>query len=53
MIVSDYVKIEKTDTLTVEYIETELKKMNIEPLRWSIVEVKDNEYTINLAYERV
>lgn len=53
MILSDLVKIKCTDNLTVDYIETELKKQDIEPLRWAIVGIENNEYLINIAYERV
>ncbi len=33
----------------VEFIEQEIIKNNIEPLRWAIVEVLDNELTISVS----
>jgi len=34
---------------TSEYIESELKKQNINPLRWAIVHVSDNMYTVSVT----
>ena len=34
---------------TVEYFETELKKHNINPLRWAIVSIDDNKYKVSVA----
>lgn len=34
---------------TTEYIESELKKQNISPLRWAIVHVSDKIYTVSVA----
>ena len=34
---------------TVEYIESELTKLNINPLRWAIVNVSDKIYTVSVA----
>ena len=34
---------------SVDYIEKEIIKNNIEPLRWAIVEVLDNELTISVS----
>ncbi len=34
---------------TVEYIEKELIKRNINPLRWAIVGVSDKMYTISVT----
>lgn len=48
-IVSEIVKIKKTQSPTVEYIENELKKININPIRWAIVHVSDNIYTVSVA----
>ena len=32
-----------------EYIESELTKLNINPLRWAVVHVSDKIYTISVA----
>ena len=34
---------------TTEYIEEELTKLNINPLRWAVVHVSDKMYTISVA----
>lgn len=33
----------------VDFIENEIKKFNIEPLRWAIVDIKNNELTISVS----
>ena len=32
-----------------EYIESELTKLNINPLRWAVVHVSDKIYTVSVA----
>ena len=51
MILTDEVKIKATDNLTSEYIDSEFKKLNINPLRWAIVEANEAVYTISVSYE--
>ena len=34
---------------TTEYVEKELTKLNITPLRWAIVNVSDKMYTVSVA----
>ena len=34
---------------TTKYIESELLKQNINPLRWAIVHVSDNMYTVSVT----
>ncbi len=43
------IKIPKTGYPTTEYIEEEIKKQNINPLRWAVVEVSDKFYTISVT----
>ena len=43
------VEIPNNWNLTTEYIESELIKLNINPLRWAIVNVSDKIYTISVA----
>ena len=50
-IVSEIIDIPNNNEQTTEYIESELKKMGITPLRWAIVKVSNDFYTINCAYE--
>ena len=46
---SSLIEIPKIDTPTTEYIETELIKRNIKPLRWAVVSVSDKMYTISVT----
>ena len=48
-VVSELIKINKIDNPSSEYIESELYKKNIRPLRWAIVEVDDSMYTVSVA----
>ena len=43
------VEIPKTVNLTTEYIESELTKLNITPLRWAVVNVSDKMYEVSVA----
>lgn len=47
--VSELVKIPNNHKPSVEYIENELTKLNIIPLRWAIVHVDDKMYTVSVA----
>jgi hypothetical protein len=48
-VVSELVEIENNSQPSVEYIEKELTKRNIKPLRWAVVNVSDKMYTVNVA----
>ena len=52
MITSELVLIPNTEDISTEYIENELKKQNINPLRWAIVSTTSQTLTISLAYEK-
>ena len=45
----------KTEILPpeVDFIETEIVKSGIEPLRWAIVDVKDNELTLSVSGRKI
>ena len=47
--ISELVEIPKIENITTEYIETELTKRNINPLRWAIISVSDTIITISVA----
>lgn len=51
MITTNNFEIKKTDNLTSAYIESEFKKLGIEPLRWAIVEENKENYVITASYE--
>ena len=48
-LVSQLVKIPNNGEPTVEYVENELTKLNINPLRWAIVDVSDKMFTVSVA----
>lgn len=48
-VVSDIVEIENNGHLTTEYIEQELTKRNINPLRWAVVFVSDKIIKVSVA----
>ncbi len=52
MILTDEFKIDKTENLESSYIENELSKFNISPLRWAIVDVTDTQYVLTVSYEK-
>ena len=43
------VEIPNNNAPTSEYIEEELTKLNINPLRWAVVHVSDKIYTVSVA----
>ncbi|MCQ2754749.1 MAG: hypothetical protein MJ231_06850 [bacterium] len=47
--ISEVVNIKNNNNPTVEYIENELKTRGIEPLRWAVVAVSEEFYTISVA----
>ncbi len=51
-ITSETIKI-KTPALppTVDFIEKEFKKMNLDVVRWAIVDVLDNELILSVAFK--
>ena len=52
-IVSEIIDIPNNGNPSTEYIEQELKKMNIIPLRWAIVKISEDFFTINCACDRI
>lgn len=48
-VISEIVEIENNGHPTTEYIEQELIKHNINPLRWAIVDVSDKIYKVSVA----
>ena len=43
------VEIPNNGNPSTEYIENELTKLNINPLRWAVVHVSDKIYTVSVA----
>ncbi len=50
MISSKDVKIKSTNDFTSEYIESELKKMGYDVLRWAVTDFDGENYILNIAY---
>ena len=48
-VISKLVKIPKAETPSTEYIESELRKLNIHPLRWAVVSVGNKAYSVSVA----
>ena len=48
-VISEIVEIPNNNAPTVEYVEKELTKRNITPLRWAIVHVSNKMYTVSVA----
>lgn len=46
---STLIKILNNGNPTVKYIENELTKRNINPLRWAVVHVSGKMYTVSVA----
>lgn len=46
---SALIEIPNNGNPTTEYIENELTKRNINPLRWAVVHVSDKMYTVSVA----
>lgn len=48
-IINKEIEIKTINNISSEYIESELKALNIDVLRWSIVEVTKDFYKINVS----
>ncbi len=48
-VISELIEIPNNGNPTTEYIENELTKRNINPLRWAVVHVDDKIYTVSVA----
>ena len=51
MITTKEIQIAKVSNLTSSYIEDELNKLNIVPLRWAIVKSLDESFVLSVSYE--
>ncbi len=49
-IVSENIQLKNINTFTTEYIETELRKMNIDPVRWAVIDVNENFFTLCVSH---
>ena len=48
-VISELIEIPNNKNPSVEDIEGELTKRNINPLRWAVVHVSDTMYTVSVA----
>lgn len=53
MILTENFKIKKSDNITSQYVESELKNIGISPLRWAIVDTEKDILIISASYEKV
>ena len=49
MITNQVVKIAIVDNLTSNYIEEELKNLNLDILSWAIVDIDKSNYVLNIS----
>lgn len=47
--ISKIVEIPNNENPTTEYFEEELRKLNINPLRWAVVSVSDKIFTVSVT----
>ena len=52
-IVSEIIDIPKCESPTTEDIEKHLSEKGIKPLRWAIVKISKDFFTINCAYDKI
>lgn len=50
MIKSKIIKISKTNVLDDEYIESKLRKNGLDPVRWAITAIDDNNFIVSVSY---
>jgi hypothetical protein len=50
---SGIAEIKRIENPNTEYIESELNKIGITPLRWAIVKISKDFFTINYAYDKI
>lgn len=49
-IITDEIKIPKTETVTTQYVENQLGSRGIVPLRWAIVKKDAQNFVVNVSY---
>ena len=49
-IVSENIQLKNINTFTTEYIESELRKMNMDPVRWAVIDVNENFFTLCVSH---
>ncbi len=50
MIISENIDLNLLKPVNAKGIETELKNKGIDPLRWAIVNIENNVFTVNVSY---
>lgn len=50
MIKSEIIKIHQAELLDDKYIEEELRKQSIDPVRWAIVDADDKDFFVSVSY---
>lgn len=52
-IITKTIDIKNQGILSTEYIENEISKLGITPVRWAIVKISKQVFTIDIAYDRI
>lgn len=48
-VISKIIEINNNNSPSIEYIEGELERLNINPLRWAVVKITNQKYIISVA----
>lgn len=52
-VVTESIEIKNNGNLSTEYIENEIRKMGLNPIRWAIVKISKHGFTIDITYDRI
>lgn len=52
-VITESIEIENNGNLSTEYIEDEIHKRGINPIRWAIVKISKYSFTIDISYDRM
>ena len=49
-IISENIKLKNINEFTTEYIEGEFKKLNLDVVRWAIVDCNESDFTVCVSH---
>ncbi len=49
-IISENIQLKNINTFTTEYIEEELKKMNLDIVRWAVIDINEKIFTLCVSH---
>lgn len=50
MILTEIIEVKRTDNLTSDYIDADLRKQGLDVISWAILDVKKDVYSVNVAF---